>query len=161
MLDPSITKILRARYGDKIDDFLIPPPVFELMQGDILIFDVEAGTIKTRFPVLAEYQNPYKIMQGGMLAAAVDNTIGPLSFLVAPLNFTRRLEMKYSQPVTEDIDYINVEARLQARQGRKLTFSAEVRDQSGKLLARGQAFHWIVDDEQSPLPPHSNNEADQ
>jgi len=34
-------------------------------------------------------------MQGGMIAAAVDNTIGPLSFLVAAPNVTRRLEMKY------------------------------------------------------------------
>lgn len=145
MLDPSITKMLHDRLGDEIDDFLIPPPVFELMQGEFLSIDVDSGMIKTRFPVLAAYQNPYKIMQGGMVAAAVDNTIGPLSFLVAPLNVTRRLEMKYSRPITVDMQHIIVEARLGAQDGRRLTFSAEVRDQSGTLLARGQAFHWIVE----------------
>jgi acyl-coenzyme A thioesterase PaaI-like protein len=147
MLDPSIAKILHDRLGDKIEDFLIPPPVFELMQGEFLTIDLDSGQIKTRFPVLAEYQNPYRIMQGGIVAAAVDNTIGPLSFLVAPFNVTRRLEMKFSRQITNDIEFIIVEAGLQSREGRKLTFNAAVRDQSGTLLARGRASHWIVEDQ--------------
>jgi len=149
MLDPSIAKILHDRLGDKIDDFLIPPPVFELMRGEFLTIDIEAEQIKIRFPVLAEYQNPYRIMQGGMVAAAVDNTIGPLSFLVAPFNVTRRLEMKYSRAITDDIEFIFVEAKLLSRQGRKLTFNAAVRDQNETLLARGRASHWIVDDQET------------
>jgi hypothetical protein len=53
--------------------------------------------------------------------------------------------MKYSRPVTEDIEYIIIEAKLQAREGLKLTFTADVRDQNERLLARGKAFHWIVE----------------
>ena len=147
MLDPSIAKILHDRLGDKLEDFLIPPPVFELMHGEFLTIDLDSGQIKTRFPVMAEYQNPYRIMQGGIVAAAVDNTIGPLNFLVAPFNVTRRLEMKFSRPITEDIKYILVEANLLSRQGRKLTFNATVRDQNETLLARGRASHWIVKDQ--------------
>ncbi len=148
MLEPSMEKILHERIGDKFEDYLIPPPVFEFMGGEFLVIDVNSALIKTRFPVRAEYQNPYRIMQGGMIAAAVDNTIGPLSILVAPLNVTRRLEMKYSRPITADVEYIYIGAKLLARQGRKLIFSAEVRDQSGRLLARGQATHWIVAEDQ-------------
>lgn len=146
MLDPSIVKILRDRLGDKFDEYLIPPPVFDLMRGEFLTIDLDSEQIKTRFPVLAEYQNPYRIMQGGMVAAAVDNTIGPLSFLVAPFNVTRRLEMKYSRSITDDIEFIIVEAKLLSRERRKLTFNASVRDQKGTLLARGRASHWIVED---------------
>jgi acyl-coenzyme A thioesterase PaaI-like protein len=149
MLDPSIEKILRDRLGEKIEDFLIPPPVFELMRGEFLTIDIDAEQIKTRFPVLPEYQNPFRIMQGGMVAAAVDNTIGPLSFLIAPFNVTRRLEMKYSRSITDDIEFIFVEAKLLSRQGRKLNFNAAVRDQNGTLLARGRASHWIVEDQES------------
>jgi acyl-CoA thioesterase FadM len=81
-----------------------------------------------------------------MVAAAVDNTLGPLSMLLAPPNVTRRLQMKYSRPATPDLEYIQVKGRLLEHKGRWLTFSAEVRDQEGLLLARARAEHWIVDE---------------
>jgi acyl-CoA thioesterase FadM len=84
-------------------------------------------------------------MQGGMLAAAVDNTIGPLSALVAPVNVTRKLEMTYSQPVTLEMGHILVKARLVRRRGRKLDFEAVVRSPEGVRLARAKALHWIVE----------------
>jgi acyl-CoA thioesterase FadM len=65
---------------------------------------------------------------------------------VAPPNVTRRLEMKYSQPVTTDLEFIIVKGKLVNREGRWLTFSAEVRAQEGMLLARARAAHWIVDE---------------
>ena len=54
MLEPSIAEILQDRLGDKIEDYLIPPPVLELMRGEFLVINVKAGRITTRFPVLAE-----------------------------------------------------------------------------------------------------------
>jgi len=33
-----------------------------------------------------------------MVAAAADNTLGPLSVLVAPPNLTRRMEITYARP---------------------------------------------------------------
>ena len=81
-----------------------------------------------------------------MVAAAVDNTLGPLSMLVAPPNVTRRLEMKYSRPITTDLEFIIVTAKLVERKGRWLTFRAKVEDQEEMLLARARAVHWIVDE---------------
>lgn len=144
MLPASMMDILQQRLGDDIENYLIPPPVFTTMRGEFLDFDLDSGTLSARFPVLQEYCNPYGSMQGGMLAAAVDNTLGPLGMLVAPPNVTRRLEMKYSRPVTPDLEYIIVEARFLIREGQRLTFSAEVRDTQGTLLARARAFHWII-----------------
>jgi acyl-CoA thioesterase FadM len=66
--------------------------------------------------------------------------------LLAPPNVTRRLEMKYSRPVASDLEAITVKAKLLERTGRWLTFSAEVRDPQGLLLARARAVHWIVED---------------
>jgi acyl-coenzyme A thioesterase PaaI-like protein len=143
----SLMDIIHQKLGDQFQEFLLPPPVFETMQGEFISFDVQAGTLKTRFPVLQEFLNPYKAMQGGMLAAAIDNTIGPLSMLVAPPNVTRRLEMKYSKPVTPDLSYITVEGKFLKREGQRLTFSAEVRDPQGILLARAHANHWIIENE--------------
>jgi uncharacterized protein (TIGR00369 family) len=140
----SVMDVIRQRLGDRLDEFRIPPPVFRAMQGEFLAFDAEDGWLTARFPVLEEYLNPYGSMQGGMVAAAVDNTLGPLSMLVAPPNVTRRLEMKYSRPITPDLEFITVKSRLIERKGRWLTFRAEVTDQAGTLLARARAVHWIV-----------------
>ena len=142
----SVMDIIRERLGDRMDEYLIPPPVLVTMQAEFLAFDPDGGSLTVRFPVLEKYLNPYGSMQGGMVAAAVDNTLGPLSMLVAPPNVTRRLHMKYSKPATPDLGYIIVSGKLLERKGRQLIFSAEVRDREGVLLARARAVHWIVDE---------------
>jgi len=147
---PAIMDIIRKRLGDRADDYLIPPPVFVAMRGEFLAFDPDAGSLTTRFPVLETSLNPYGSMQGGMVAAAVDNTLGPLSMLVAPPNVTRRLEMKYSLPIMPDLEFFTVKAKLVDRKGRWLTFSADVNDQEGARLARARAVHWIVDETEAP-----------
>lgn len=141
----SIMEILHQKLGDKFGDFLLPPPVFDFMSGELIEFDQQAACLKIRFPILDAYLNPYGVMQGGLVAAAADNTLGPLSMLVAPPNVTRNLNMKFSRPVTPELEYIVVDARLKERDDRWLTFTAEIRDQAGQLLARAQALHWIID----------------
>ena len=140
----SVMDIIRERLGDRMDEYLIPPPVLVTMQAEFLAFDPDGGSLTVRFPVLEKYLNPYGSMQGGMVAAAVDNTLGPLSMLVAPPNVTRRLAMKYVRPITPELEFITVRGKLTEHKGQRLTFSAEVRDQEGTLLARAQAVHWIV-----------------
>ncbi len=149
-----IVALLRKKVGDRIDAYEIPPPVFEAMQGEFIAFDLEEQSLTAQFPILESYLNPYSAMQGGMIAAAVDNTLGPLSVVVAPPNLTRKLEMTYSKPVTLDMGVIIVKARLLGREDQKLTFSAEVRSQGGSRLARAKAVHWILD-ESSPRPADS------
>jgi acyl-coenzyme A thioesterase PaaI-like protein len=142
---PSIMEILQTRLGDRIDEFLLPPPVFEFMQAELIEFDPDSAYLKMGFPILEVYLNPYGVMQGGLIAAAADNTLGPLSMLVAPPNVTRSLEMKFSQPVYPQMEKIIVEARLKERDDPWLRFTAHVRDQGGSLLARARALHWIVE----------------
>jgi acyl-coenzyme A thioesterase PaaI-like protein len=139
-------EILRRRMGERVDEYAFPPPIFVAMEGEFLELDLEAGILAARFPVLERYLNPYGTMQGGMVAAAVDNTLGPLSVLVAPPNVTRRLEMKYSRPATLDMGRIVVKARLLERTKRWLFFEAEVRSPSGLRLARSKAVHWITEE---------------
>ena len=65
--------------------------------------------------------------------------------LVAPPNFTRRLDMKYSRAVTATIDLLTVTARLEHRKGPQLTFRAEVFDRQQTVMASARAVHWIVE----------------
>ena len=140
-----IMSILQNRFGDRMEDFVFPPPVFIAMQGEFLEYNSENHSLNVRFPVLESWLNPYGIMQGGMVAAAIDNTIGPLSVLVAPPNVTRHMELKYSRAVTLQAGYISVTAHLLERDGNWLTFKAEARDLQGKRLVRAKAVHWIID----------------
>jgi acyl-coenzyme A thioesterase PaaI-like protein len=141
--------VLKDRLGDRMAGYAFPPPVFAAMAGEIVTFDLEAGSLSARFPVLESYLNPYGTMQGGMVAAALDNTLGPLSVLMAPPNVTRRLEVTYSHPATVDMGTIVVHARLLERQDRLLSFRADVRDPEGRRLARAKAVHWILDDKEA------------
>ena len=140
----TILGVLRDKLGDGMGDYAFPPPVFSAMGGEFVALDLEAGSLTARFLVRKSYLNPFGTMQGGMVAAAVDNTLGPLSMLVAPPSVTRQLEMTYSRPVTSDIEYIVVSARLLERQDRRLVFRADVRSPGGLRLARSKAVHWIV-----------------
>lgn len=140
--------ILHQKFGASTKDFLLPPPVFTLMQGELLEIDLDNATLTTRFPILKSYRNPYGTMQGGMIAAAVDNTLGPLSVIVAPPNVTRTLEMKYSRPVRPEMGYIVVHGRLVERLDPKMVFEARVNGPQGEKLATARATHWIVE-----MPP--------
>ncbi|HBX71052.1 MAG TPA: PaaI family thioesterase [Chloroflexi bacterium] len=137
---------LRQSLGEHFDQFAFPPPVFAAMQGEFLAYGAENQALEVRFPVLESWLNPYGSMQGGMIAAAIDNTIGPLSVLLAPPNVTRQLDLKYSRPVLPDAAYLIVRAELEEREGRWLTFKAEARDPQGQRLARAKALHWILEE---------------
>lgn len=145
-LRQSILGRLKARLGERVKEYLIPPPIFEFMQGEFIEFDPQGGRLVTRFPIRGAYLNPYGIVQGGMVTAAVDNTLGPLSMLVAPPNVTRRLEMKFSRPACMDLKYMQVIGHLVQLDPPWLHLQAEVRDPAGRLLAKARATHWIVHD---------------
>lgn len=147
VLHTRIMDIIRGKLGDRKHEYELPPPVFTLMHGEFLEYDQGNKTLTNRFPVLKDYLNPYGTMQGGMVAAAADNTLGPLSMLVAPPSVTRRIEVKYSNSITTDLEFIIVKATFLEREDRWLRFKAEVRDPGGKLLARAKSQHWIVDEE--------------
>jgi len=140
-----IMVVLKKRLGNRLDEYAFPPPVFLAMQGEFSTYDPENHTLIVRFPVLENWLNPYGIMQGGMVAAAIDNTIGPLSVLVAPPNVTRHMELKYSRAVSLEAGFITVKAELIERDGRWLTFKAEVRDPQSQRLVRAKAVHWILE----------------
>lgn len=125
-------------------DIEVPPAVFIAMRGEFIEFDVENSVLECRFPVLQEQLNPYGNMQGGIISAAMDNTIGPLSMLVSPPNFTRHMEVKYLKVVPHDLQYIHVTAMLVERKKRQLFFEAEVKNDKGEILASAKSRHWVI-----------------
>lgn len=138
---------LEQRRQEGGGDLLLPPPAFLAMQGEFLEFDAAAMRLTTRFPVLDSWLNPFRTMQGGFIAAAVDNTVGPLSMLAAPPSVTRDLGIKYRRAVVADSGHIRVVARLVEARKRRLILEAHVLDGQEQILAEGQVTNWIIDRE--------------
>lgn len=136
--------LLEEKFHGKMDEIDFPPPVFAAMKGELIDYNIEQGFLINRFPILTEQLNPYGNMQGGIIAAAIDNTIGPLSMLVSPANFTRHIEVKYSQVVSAELDYIYVTAKFIQKKKRQLFFEAVVEDSHGEKLASAKSIHWLI-----------------
>ena len=125
----------------------IPPPIFTDMDGQFLAFDPVARQLTARFPFKARYQNPMGYMQGGMIAAAIDNTIGPLSFMVAPPNVTKSMTVTYLRPITTAIQFITVIARQEPTPetaDREIIFTADVLRDSKTVLAQAHSLNIIL-----------------
>ncbi len=138
-------QLAEQHYPNGFDKVVLPPPVFLSMGAEFIKIDQENGEIEVKFPVPESTLNPFGSMQGGIIAAAVDNAVGPLSMLVGPINFTRDMTLKYRKPVSKNYEYITVKAALTEKKGRRLYFSAEVMDPEGTLLVSAKLMNWIVE----------------
>jgi len=139
-----IIEICSEVLGDKVKDFDLPSPSFEVMQCEVMEFDDVERSIVVKIPVLRSWLNPYGTMQGGMISAAIDNAVGPLSLLVAPLNVTRYMESKLIQPITMELGYIYVKASLVEQKKKRLIFEATVEDASQNVYTKAKVTNWII-----------------
>lgn len=110
----------------------IPPPVFFLLGGRFTAYDADAATLTARFPVKPEYRNPLGFMQGGMVVAAVDNTMGPLCFLSGFLGVSTQINTTFVRPVTPADAEIEVVARVVERTASLAQLTATVTGHAGK-----------------------------
>ena len=122
----------------------LPPPIFTDMAGEFVAMDLEAKTLTVRFPVQERYQNPMGTMQGGMIAAAIDNAIGPLSFMVAAPNVTKTMEVTYLRPIPASVTEITVVASFESQQDRELIFVADVLRDDGTKLATARSVNVLL-----------------
>jgi len=139
-----IENILKKKYGNIEGSFILPPPVFTSMDAIVLEYDEVRLFIKIKFPLKETYSNPFGKMQGGMIAAAIDNAFGPLSMLTTQLNFTRTLEIKYKRQIDMNNEYIVVEANVIDQELNKLHMMAKVFDHDSCVMATAKATNYIV-----------------
>jgi acyl-coenzyme A thioesterase PaaI-like protein len=132
----AITQLLKARFPGAPLTF--PPACFTTMGGEFLVFDAAAKRLRVRFPVRPEFANPMGYMQGGLIVGAIDNTVGPLTFLLAPPSVTTQMNTSYIRPITPDLSHFEVEAVL-TEQTRRLLFVDAVVYAGAKQLAQARA----------------------
>ncbi|HKW90937.1 MAG TPA: PaaI family thioesterase [Methylomirabilota bacterium] len=87
----------RGPFWDMIEGRLPAPPAARLLGWKLEHIDPESGSIRVQFEGKREFLNPVGSIQGGILAAMLDDTLGPAA--AAALGgdaFAQTLELKTS-----------------------------------------------------------------
>ncbi len=127
-------------YNAIVEGRAAPPPSARLLGWRHLGFDKETGTLRASFEATADFLNPAGMVQGGMLAAMLDDTLGPVASAVSGgALFAQTLEMKVSYLRPGRVGTIYSEARI-VRQGREILFlEGRLHDAEGNTIATATA----------------------
>ncbi|MFC6878843.1 MULTISPECIES: PaaI family thioesterase [Actinomadura] len=88
-------------FWDVVAGRVPPPPAAELLGWELVAVDPEQGTIEVAFQAGESFTNPMGVIQGGFLAAMLDDTLGPaLVATLPPDRFapTLDLHVQYLRP---------------------------------------------------------------
>jgi uncharacterized protein (TIGR00369 family) len=116
------------------------PPAAATLGWELVAVDPDAGTIEVAFTATEDFLNPFGTVQGGFLAAMLDDTLGPA--LVATLGPgqsapTTDLHVQFLRPVSPG--RLVGRGRI-VRRGRDIGFLAgELLDESGTIVATATA----------------------
>jgi len=104
-------------------------PVSETLRAELVSHD--EGRAVVRYPFLPEYTNPMGQLQGGMYAVMMDSAMAIAAGGLA----TATMQFSIFRPTTAGTLTVSAEV---VRRGRRIIYAeAEVRDEAGNLVARG------------------------
>ena len=117
-----------------------PPPAAVLLGWELVAVDPAAGTIEVAFTASDQFLNPAGVIQGGFLAAMLDDTLGPaLVATLGPGQFapTTDLHVQFLHPARPG--RLTGRGRV-VRRGQEVAFLAgELLDGSGQIVATAVA----------------------
>jgi len=127
-------------FWDVMEGRVAPPPAAVLLGWELVAVDPAAGTIEVAFTASEQFLNPAGVIQGGFLAAMLDDTLGPaLVATLGPGQFapTTDLHVQFLHPARPG--RLTGRGRV-VRRGQQVAFLAgELLDSSGKLVATAVA----------------------
>jgi uncharacterized protein (TIGR00369 family) len=93
----------RGPFWDVMEGRVEPPPAAATLGWELLAVDPDAGTIEVAFRASEAFLNPVGVIQGGFLAAMLDDTLGPaLVATLGPGEFapTTDLHVQFLRPAS-------------------------------------------------------------
>lgn len=121
------------------------PPAAALLGFKLLEIDPEQGTLRVQFEATPQFLNPAGSIQGGFLAAMLDDTMGPaLVATLGPDQFAPTLELKVSFLRPAKVGTLVGEGRVVSKGSSIAFLSGELRDAEGELIATATATARIV-----------------
>ena len=116
------------------------PPAADVLGWELVSIDPDAGTIELAFTATEQFLNPIGVIQGGFLAAMLDDTMGPaLVATLGPGMFapTADLHVQFLRPARPG--RLTGRGRV-VRRGKDVAFLAgELADESGQIVAAATA----------------------
>ncbi|HET6332600.1 MAG TPA: PaaI family thioesterase [Polyangiales bacterium] len=121
------------------------PPAAALLGFELVSIDPERATIQVRFQAKPEFANPIGNVQGGFLAAMLDETLGPaLVATLPPGQFAPTIELKVNYVHPAMIGPLIGSGRVVARTKSIAFLAGELHDEAGQLIATASATARIV-----------------
>lgn len=115
------------------------PPCAQTLGASFKHIDTQAGTIETEFQAGPAFANPVGHIQGGFLAAMLDDTMGPaLVATLPPGTFAPTVNLTVSFHRPAKVGVISGKGRILKR-GRELCAMTGELYQDGQLIASGTA----------------------
>jgi uncharacterized protein (TIGR00369 family) len=131
-------------FWDVLEGRRDPPPAAVLLGWKLVAVDPDAGTIEVSFTATAQFLNPAGDVQGGLLAAMLDDTLGPA--LVATLGegeWAPTTDLHVQFLASAKPGELRGHGRV-VRQGRYIAFLAgELRGADGDVVATATATAMI------------------
>jgi uncharacterized protein (TIGR00369 family) len=135
----------RGAFWDAIAGRVPMPPCAQLLGWTLEEIDPEAGTIRVAFDARAEFTNPIGAVQGGLLTAMLDDTMGPaLVATLEPGTFAPTLELKVNFLRPARPGRLVGTGRVVHRGGSIAFLAGELCDADGEVLATATATARIV-----------------
>jgi uncharacterized protein (TIGR00369 family) len=133
-------------FWDVMEGRAAPPPSAVLLGWELVSIDPDAGTIEVAFTASDQFLNPIGVIQGGFLAAMLDDTMGPaLVATLGPGQFapTADLQVQFLRPARPG--RLTGRGRI-VRRGKDIAFLAgELSDEFGQVVATATATAQIRD----------------
>jgi uncharacterized protein (TIGR00369 family) len=127
------------------------PPCADLLGLELLDFNADEGWAKFAFEGRDTFVNPAGFVQGGMLAAMLDDTMGPTVLLASRgAYFTSTIDMHVSFLAPARPERVFSEGRV-VQLGKTIGFvESTIRDANGVALARASGSVRLVPVEKLP-----------
>ena len=132
-------------FWDAMEGRVPPPPAATTLGFKLLEIDPSRGTIRVQFEGKREFLNPLGVVQGGFVAAMLDDTLGPaLVCTLPPGHFAPTIELKGNFIKPAPLGVLIGEGRLVARGGTIAFLAGELRTAARDLIATATATARIV-----------------
>jgi uncharacterized protein (TIGR00369 family) len=126
-------------------DSIPRPPCAELLGWEMVHARPTEGWVRIRFEGKPQFRNPAGYIQGGLLAAMLDDTMGPAVFAMTEgALYTATIDMNVSYIAPGRVGPLYGEGRV-VHLGKSVAFlEAELRDETGLLIARATSSARLI-----------------
>jgi len=130
----------QGAFWDMIDGHLPPPPAARLLGWQLISLNEETGEISVAFDAKPDFVNPVGTVQGGFIAAMLDDTMGPAAAaFLGGQDFAQTLELKTSFLRAAKPGRLIGHARVVHRGKDVLFLEGRLENEAGDLIATASA----------------------